>query len=341
MNTQSHQVLTELKQILDAGRSAFLVTVLETWGASPRPAGSVLVFDYSFNRVFGSVSGGCVEEDLLATLHDPSLWRTETFPQVQRFGADASGHALPCGAEISLLIEHFESAANSATYTHLTRLLALLDQAKTIQRVVDIEDQRYALMDAPDRGATELKRVEFEEGVARLTLGSPDRLLIVGATDVAAALLPLAEQIGYQVQVCEPRNQQLNRQSAIDADYIVSNQLPDDLVSASYSSANCAVVALAHDPRIDDLAIIAALAGKAHFIGALGSLTNATKRAKRLGILGVPEDQLARLNAPIGLQIGSRTPIEIAISIAAQLISVRAQSSAWTWVPDQYCATHE
>jgi xanthine dehydrogenase accessory factor len=327
MNTQRIEVLTALRNTLEDGRPAFLVTVLETWGASPRPAGSVLVFDPVANRVLGSVSGGCVEEDLLEHLRSPaSLQNASAFPRIERYGADASGYALPCGAEIELLIELFDPQEHGYGLEHVRGLLRAVSGVRSLYRRVCLGSQSLELAyQLPHGGHGEVWR---SGEYIFLRCCAADKLLLIGATDVAQSLAPIARQLGYQVTICEPRQTFLARQAlsaGVESIEVVSDRLPDDLVYQSYFDESSAVIALAHDPRVDDLAIYAALQGGAHFVGAMGSQRNAQLRAERLAGLGLSESLLEKLKAPVGLMIGSHTPIEIAISIAAQLVDVRRE----------------
>ena len=340
MNTQRYEVLQALQATLMARRPVFLVTVLETWGASPRPAGSILAFDPMKNKVYGSVSGGCVEEDLLSALkHADSLEKTDDYPKVSKYGRDAAGYSLPCGAEISLLIEYIpasigdgkrdntnsrSSGAQQKTgLAHINSLIEKLDSGDSVYRHVNLVSGAVSLCESVDSMQDNLLQVRQGQSSIYLRYAAPDKLLLIGASDVARYLVPLAEQIGYEVSVCEPREQFLARQSGFEKLRVVTGILPDDLVYKDFAGSNSAVIALAHDPRVDDLALFAALNGEAHFIGALGSERNAKIRRERLHSLGLSEQKLDRLKAPVGINIGSHTPSEIAISIAAQLIAFK------------------
>lgn len=324
MNTQRIEVFKKIRSLLQEGKPAFLVTVLETWGASPRPAGSVLVFDPLANKVFGSVSGGCVEEDLLEHLRSPaSLQAADAYPCTERYGSDSAGYDLPCGATIELLIELFDPAVGESGSDHISSLLEQVEYSGRLCRRVELVPKAsLSLSEFPEGAHGEVWR---EETCIYLRFSAPDKLLLIGATDVAHYLAPLARQLGYQVVISEPRRSFLDRQPLLESFEYVKDRLPDDLVYQSYFDESSAVVALAHDPRVDDLAVYAALQGEAHFVGALGSQRNAHLRTKRLMALGLSEGQLAKLRAPVGLTIGSHTPTEIAISIAAQLIEVRSK----------------
>lgn len=373
MGNHNIDVLRQLRDILGASRDAYLVTVLETWGASPRPVGSVMVYDPSLDQVFGSVSGGCVEDDLLTKLKKgggPSSAGSnnavvETHigeahvvgaPVVEIYGA-STGYSLPCGAQLKLLIEKFSpeviaeatsknrseckiereslelEQASFSNIGHIQALVAGLETHQTCRRVINLNSRQPLSLELiePNGFESSAPQVSEHNNLLSITYPAPLQLLIVGAGDVASYLVPLAQQIGYQVCICEPRvdvNQRVVLEDVVShhVEYI-KDRLPDDVVLARYMGKNCAVVALAHDPRVDDLALIAALRGDAHFVGALGSKRNAELRYQRLQTLGVTATELKQLHAPIGLNIGSRTPPEIAISIAAQLLEHKAHRS--------------
>jgi len=329
VNAHDLEVLSALRDALDTSHSAYLVTVLETWGASPRPVGSIMVYDPDARRVYGSVSGGCVEDDLLLQLQaeheaDKSAVTT-SYPRVEVYGA-ATGYALPCGAQLKILLEKFDP-----TSTHIHDLLSRLKSQDACARVVTIDASNTATLQNVASDCVEPGLVLVSESQSqgkttyKISYTKPLQLLIVGAGDVASYLVPLAQQIGYHVTVCEPRSEVNQRVSIVHDIVHVKDCLPDDLVAERFMGAHCAIVALAHDPRVDDLALIAALQGEAHFVGALGSRKNARLRHERLRVLGVNADALANLHAPIGLNIGSRTPPEIAISIAAQLLEQKSK----------------
>lgn len=333
MHTQNYQVLTAVRDALVQNAEVFLVTVLETWGASPRPVGSLMAFVPSENKVFGSLSGGCIEQDLLESLLlQGDQHQLETYPCIKSYGEDLSGYALPCGASLSLSLELISPVSANARYEmngrsissleQISALLEGLDRGESYTRTLDFEAGLTSLVSQPEQPNS--CAVWQENGKLNHVFYAPEELLIIGLGDVTRYLVPLAQSIGYRVTICEPREHVLARQQFEDNCELITNMLPDDLVFKSFMSASCAVVALAHDPRVDDLALIASLQGDAHFVGALGSSKTSHSRRLRLQVLGLNEDQLSRLNAPIGVDINSRTPAEIAISIAAKLVSERA-----------------
>jgi xanthine dehydrogenase accessory factor len=345
VHTQNYQVVAAVKDALERGADVFLVTVLETWGASPRPVGSLMAFIASENKVYGSLSGGCIEQDLLeGLLVQNDRQERAVYPCIRSYGEDLNGYSLPCGASLSLLLEHLNSPNKVLTTDEMDYEVG--------GRCVSALEQISCLLEGLDSGQSYVRTLDLKAGASKLELQStqsksftvrrdeykvehafhaPEELLIVGLGDVTRYLIPLAQSIGYRVTICEPRQEILARQEVAHEFKLVTDILPDDLVFESFMSANCAVVTLAHDPRVDDLALIAALQGKAHFVGALGSSRTSQSRRSRLLELGLNQQQLSRLNAPVGADIGSRTPAEIAISIAAKLVSERAGASGYSF----------
>jgi xanthine dehydrogenase accessory factor len=331
VRTQSYDVLSALAATLEEGRPAYLITVLETWGASPRPAGSVLCFDPELNKTYGSVSGGCVEMDLLSDLRSRS--DSAQFPKIEQYGAHNKVD-LPCGATLRLLVEYLEPDATSKVFdqslTNLAlfeRLLLKLDLGEACRRRIDLKSGlAELLLGANISGSATPPIATCEQSVTQF-FKAPLRMLVLGAGDLADVLIPLARQIGYRVTLCEPRSEILERRAHIETDELVKDMLPDDLVAQKFLSEEAAVVAVSHDPRVDDLALMAALQGNAHFVGAMGSERTSQARRERLYSLGLSDTQVSRLRAPIGLDIGSRTPIEIAIAIVAQLVQIRSYES--------------
>jgi len=319
-------VVKAVAKWLAADDTVWLVTILKTWGASPRPAGSLFAYNLSKDSVVGSISGGCIEEDLLRELAETSADSSSKIsspeassPRRKRYGAGAEEQKhlqLPCGGTLELLIEHLE--AKAATVEHFKRLdLALSDRRRVMRRVV----LSSGIMSDMDPVAS--PGIEDSGDTLEHTLGPQDRLLIIGASELARYLIPVAISMEFSVTVCDPRPGSMARNLLLEKGYERQACLPDDLVRERFNDKYCAIVALAHDPRVDDLALIAALDTPAFFVGAMGSSKTSENRFNRLKTLGLSAEQLARLHAPIGLPIGSKTPPEIAISIAAQLVEQR------------------
>lgn len=297
---------------LRAGRRVWLATIVDTVGSSPRPAGSLLAVSDS-GSWRGSVSGGCLEEDLIQRLlaePDNGHW-----PQQLDYGigaADQERFRLPCGGHIRLLVERHDPPS----LAHFEELQSRLQSRERLMRKVNLETGACSL--EPAGAAPE---IELDARSLRHKMSPQYQLLIVGSGEVSRYVARFALANGFEVTVCEPRD--VFRHDWSEPGVAVTQSLPDDLVQERFCDFCSAVVALAHDPRIDDMALLAALNSQAFYVGAMGSRRTSAQRRQRLHELGVAPNQLSRLRAPIGFDIGSKAPAEIAISILAELLAER------------------
>jgi xanthine dehydrogenase accessory factor len=258
----------------------------------------------------GSVSGGCIEDDLIARAQGGQL---PSKPEWARYGVsqeEAARFGLPCGGTLRLVIEPLKLG------DWIDRVVEVTQAQQLVGRWLDLATGVSTLTDARPGQLTEVK----EEG-CHFVYGPHWRLLIIGANQTAQALAKIATMLEFQVIVCDPREE-------FTADWDmpgVSLQpgMPDDAVLEIQTDARTAIVAITHDPKLDDMALLEALKSKAFYVGALGSSRNQTKRRQRLLDFDLTEDDIARLHGPVGLQIGSRTPAEIAVAVGAQLVQVR------------------
>jgi xanthine dehydrogenase accessory factor len=261
-------------------------------------------------RVVGSVSGGCIEDDLIARAQAGQL---PSKPEWARYGVsqeEAARFGLPCGGTLRLVIEPL------LLEDWIDRVVEVTQTQQLIGRWLDLTTGVSTLTNARPGQLTEVK----EEG-CHFVYGPHWRLLIIGANQTAQALAQIATMLEFQVIVCDPREE-------FTADWDmpgVSLQpgMPDDAVLAIQTDARTAIVAITHDPKLDDMALLEALKSKAFYVGALGSSRNQAKRRQRLLDFDLTEEDIARLHGPVGLQIGSRTPAEIAIAVGAHLVQVR------------------
>ena len=312
MNHQSDdvEVLRTALNWLQAGEQVALVTVVRTWGSSPRPPGSLMAMTLA-GKYVGSVSGGCVEEELIRRFRDSSL--ASSFPTFIDFGVDsqqASRMGLPCGGQLKVLVEALTDTAS------IQQLLMQLEQGELIARKVDIHSGQVELF------AVEAdQELMLSESAVTKNFGPAWQLLIVGNGQIASHLASMALQLDYRVVICDPRDSFEPLENIAHVHY--SRQMPDDAVSQAAHIKRTAIVALAHDPRQDDLALTAAMESEAFYIGALGSRKSAGSRLERLRSLGYSEQQLERIHGPVGLDIGSKRPAEIAVSILAHITAVR------------------
>lgn len=314
MRGNDETVLAQALVWLRAGHRVALLTVLGTHGASPRPPGALAAIRGD-GAVCGSVSGGCVEDDLRREIAEGGVFGPEPTAWVRSFGVsveERQRYRLPCGNSLRVAVETMPDPAQ------LEALLAAVRQRRCLWRRVDYRDgAAYLLNDGP-AGAF----AEDEAGFAALH-GPRWRLLIIGGAELGHYLAQIALTLDYAVTVCEPR-EEYAAEWALDG-VALSAEMPDDLVLAFGCDDRTAVVAVTHDPKLDDLALMEALRLPCHYVGALGSATTTMKRKARLAEhFGLTPAELDRLHGPVGLAIGSRTPAEIAVSIAADLIACRS-----------------
>lgn len=282
------------------GAPMALATVVSTWGSAPRPRGSHMLV-HADGRFEGSVSGGCVETDVLATAEAVIAGAPAV---VKRYGvADAAAWevGLPCGGEIAVLVQPV-----SAEGFH-PQLFEAIDGARA-------QGNSYHV-------ATDLATGRSVPGPAGDFVNCydpPRRLLIVGAVQIAQSLAGLARELGIATQVIDPRGRFLTEERFPGV--VLDDRWPDEAVAALRPDPATAVVTLSHDPKIDDAALIAALQHPTGYVAALGSRKSHAARLERLAAAGVAEADLARVEGPAGIDIGGIGPAEIALSIAAAMI---------------------
>lgn len=303
-------VLNSAMAWLRAGRRVALVTVLRTWGSSPRPPGSLLAMNDD-GRYVGSVSGGCVEESLISRYRDGEI--AGPAPTLIDFGVDreqAARIGLPCGGRLEVLVEELDSGESIA------QLLAGLERGELVRRRVELGNGNTDLSQGD--GGIEFRVSDVE--VVK-TFGPAWQLLIIGDGQLASHLADMACQLDYRVTICDPREDYQSTPRLDGVQY--TREMPDDAVRRLGDQARTAVVTLAHDPRQDDLGLSAALESRAFYIGALGSCRSAKARRGRLQSMGYSTQQIARIHGPAGLAIGSKRPAEIAVSILAEITAMR------------------
>ena len=307
MNCTDTEVIRIAVSWLDKGHRVTLGTVVQTWGSAPRPPGSLMIIRDD-GQVSGSVSGGCIEDDLigrvergeLALSHPESTIYGRTAEEAQRFG-------LPCGGTVQIVLEPL------SVQSQVRELMREIERRNRVRRRMDMKTGRVRL-----EPARESDRVTFD-GATLITVHGPGlRLLIIGGGQLSRYLASMATMLGYQITVCEPRTEYHEGWSEIPG-VTLSALMPDDMVLAMNLDRNSAVVALTHDPKLDDMALVEALRTPAFYVGALGSRHNNTRRRERLLTLGVDATEVARLHGPVGLRLGGLTPPEIAVSIIAEM----------------------
>jgi xanthine dehydrogenase accessory factor len=320
MDSIDLDVLKTCDAWLAAGRRCQLVTVVKTWGSSPRPIGATLGICED-GTVVGSVSGGCIEDDLIEKVRAGGIEASR--PEILSYGIsadEAHRFGLPCGGTIELAIEPLSQDSR------IRELLARLQEGELVERRVALASGAVSLARA-DAGA--IQRVE--DGVLATIHGPRWRLFIIGAGPLSRFLAQVASGMDYRVTVCDPREEYRSGWNLPGVELV--HAMPDDLVIEARLDARSAVVALTHDPKLDDLALMEALKSEAFYVGAIGSRLNNEKRRERLKLFDLTDAQLARLHGPVGIYIGSKTPAEIAISIMAEMTAVKNGVPAAMLVP--------
>ena len=311
MDTPDAELLRTLIDWRRAGRGVQLVTVASTWGSSPRPPGSIAIVRDD-GAVAGSVSGGCIERQLVEA-------RTGADARVAVDALtvaddDARRVGLTCGGRLELV---FEDVDDPGEFERLARALASRER---LVRVTDVDARSSTLREAEGSGDA----FAWDGHTLVRPFGPGWRVLLVGAGELSRHVARFALALDFEVIVCEPR---APFREAFDVDgALLVDELPDDAVAARATDARSAVLALAHEPTIDDLALEEALGSDCFHVGALGSRRSHAKRVDRLRGLGVAPGAMERISAPVGLDIGSRTAAEIGISIAAELVRARADA---------------
>lgn len=308
-------VLRSAHDWLLAGERVLLATVARTWGSSPRPVGSMMALRGD-GRVVGSVSGGCIEDDLIHRY--TTAYRGEGMPssppQVVRYGVsadEAHRFGLPCGGTLELILE-FDPALAS-----LGQLLQLLEDGNLVRRALNLQSGQVQLTTS-----VEPEPFQFDGKMMGNPLGPGYRLLLIGAGVLAEYLATMALFNGFKVAVCDPRPEYMDGWNVAGVEKIVG--MPDDVVRAFTPDLRSCIVGLSHDPKLDDLALLEALRSPAFYIGVIGSRRNNQLRRERLiEHFGETEASLQRLHGPIGIYIGSKTPAEIAVSVMAEILAAK------------------
>jgi xanthine dehydrogenase accessory factor len=318
MDSVDIEVLRSAEAWRKAGRRVALGTIVKTWGSAPRPVGAMVAIRDD-GLIAGSVSGGCVEDDLIEKIRNEAIAAKR--PQLVTYGVtneEATRWGLPCGGTLQVVVEPVSEASGIA------ELLERISHQQLVRRRLDMESGSATL--EPGRWQDTL---EFDGKVLSAVHGPRWRLLLIGAGQLTRYLAEMARMLDYQVMVVEPREEYFAGWDL--AGVALDRGMPDDVVRESNLDGHCAVIALTHDPKLDDLALMEALKSPAFYVGAIGSKKNNDARRKRLEEFDVSRDEIARLRGPVGLYIGSKTPPEIAVAILAEMTAVRHGVSEPSW----------
>ncbi|GGJ80811.1 XdhC family protein [Pseudomonas matsuisoli] len=309
------QVIEKALEWARDGHVLWLCTVLSTYGSAPRAPGAMFVARADGAHV-GSLSGGCVEEAFLESLADGAFSQPA---QIVRYGesdVERSRLRLPCGGVLQVLVEHRQ--VNDEWITHLELLHATLLGQRRLRRCIDLTSGTIRLRDDDDGGAGP---VSFQNETVTVQVGPALRLILAGLSPVAEACASFAKAIGCEVIACDPRDEM----HYVELPGVeMQRVLPSLFIASGCCHEATAVVALTHDPKIDDLALMEAVRTPAFYIGAMGSVETSRKRAERLArIGGLTDKEIARIHMPIGLNLGSKSPAEIALAVVADVLRVR------------------
>ena len=309
MDNADLDVLRQISAWQREGHAAVLGTITRTWGSAPRPVGS-LVAVRGDGHIAGSVSGGCIEDDLVARMREGTLAAKGVELVCYGISGDeAARFGLPCGGTLEVLFEPLGPASA------IDDLLAALERGERVRRELQRASGKVTLAAAVGGDALQL-----DDERLLTTHGPHWRLFIVGAGQMSQYLARMALALDYEVTVCDPREEYAPELPGVT----LTKLMPDDAVRDLAPDAHTAVVALTHDPKLDDLALMEALRSEAFYVGAIGSRANQARRKQRLAEhFGFTEGEMAHLHGPVGLKNGARTPPEIAVSILAELTAAR------------------
>lgn len=310
MDSVDLQVLKSAREWIAAGRRVVMATVVKTWGSSPRPIGALTAIRDD-GTVVGSVSGGCIEDDMILQVRSGGLVKDK--PATIKYGVsaeEARRFGLPCGGTLELVLEPLTRESG------IDELLARIGRHELVKRTLDMETGRVIL--GPAQRPDQL----LFDGKTLVTVHGPRwRLLIIGAGQLSQYLARMAQALDYQVTVCDPREEYADTWSVEGVE--LKRGMPDDTVIEMNLDARSAVVTLTHDPKLDDMALLEALKSPAFYVGAIGSRKNNDARRKRLAEFDLSPAEIARLHGPVGLNLGCKTPPEIAIAILAEMTAIR------------------
>jgi xanthine dehydrogenase accessory factor len=310
MNSTDLSVLQSAVSWLKAGDRVAIVTIVQTWGSAPRPVGSWLAIRQD-GQVAGSVSGGCVEDDLIRRVQSEIFNRT--IPEMVVYGVsqqEAARFGLPCGGTPRLLVEPLPELSVLET------LLENISAHQITRRTVNLNTGKSTLTS----GSRHDEFICTEEEITT-SYGPRWRMVIIGAGQLSQYTADFALVSDFEVIVIDPREEYAEGINRNDLTFIKG--MPDDVLLEIGVDSHTAIVALTHDPKLDDMALLEALRSPAFYVGALGSRINTQKRKERLLEFDLSKAQLERLHGPVGLYIGALTPPEIAISILAEVIAVK------------------
>jgi xanthine dehydrogenase accessory factor len=310
MDSVDLQVIRTAREWVGGGHRVVLATVIRTWGSAPRPIGALSAIRGD-GMVVGSVSGGCVEDDMILRVKAGTL--AESSPTTTKYGVsaeEAQRFGLPCGGTLELVLEPLSAASG------LDELLARIERHELVLRRLDMKTGL-----ATTTAAKWQDQLTFDGDVLNTVYGPRWRLLIIGAGQLSTYLAQMAQALDYSVTICDPREEYTTTFDVPGVE--LKRGMPDDVATEMNLDGHSAVVTLTHDPKLDDMALLEALKSPAFYVGAIGSRKNNDARRKRLAEFDLSQEEIGRLHGPVGLKIGSKTPPEIAVAILAEMTAIR------------------
>ena len=310
MDSVDLQVLKSASDWVKSGRRVVMATVIKTWGSAPRPIGALTAIRDD-GMVAGSVSGGCIEDDMILQVRDRTL--VQDRPATTRYGVsaeEAKRFGLPCGGTLELVLEPLTKESG------LEELLQRVERHELVMRRLDMKTGKVTL--GPAR-STDL--LAFDGATLSTVHGPRWRLLIIGAGQLSTFLAQMAQGLDYQITICDPREEYAEGWNVAGVE--LKRGMPDEVVTEMNLDGHSAVVTLTHDPKLDDMALLEALKSPAFYIGAIGSKKNNDALRRRLADFDLSQKEIARLHGPVGLKLGAKSPPEIAIAILAEMTAIR------------------
>jgi xanthine dehydrogenase accessory factor len=310
MDSVDLQVLKSASEWVKAGRRVVMATVIRTWGSSPRPIGALTAIRDD-GMVVGSVSGGCIEDDMILQVRSGKLVGDR--PATTKYGVsaeEAKRFGLPCGGTLELVLEPLTKESG------LDELLTRVERHELVMRKLDMKSGRVTT--GPAQSTDQLT---FDGETLATVHGPRWRLLIIGAGQLSTFLAQMAQGLDYQVTICDPREEYAEGWNIQGVE--LKRGMPDEVVTEMNLDGHSAVVTLTHDPKLDDMALLEALKSPAFYVGAIGSRKNNEARRKRLAGFDLSQQEIARLHGPVGLKLGAKTPPEIAVAILAEMTAIR------------------
>jgi xanthine dehydrogenase accessory factor len=310
MDSVDLQVLKSARDWLKDGRRVVMATVIRTWGSAPRPIGALTAIRDD-GMVVGSVSGGCIEDDMILQVRDRTLVQDK--PATTQYGVsaeEAKRFGLPCGGTLELVLEPLTRDSG------IDELLTRVERHELVKRRLDMKTGAVTIGPANSND-----QLAFDGATLTTVHGPRWRLLIIGAGQLSTFLAQMAQGLDYQVTICDPREEYAEGWNVPGVE--LKRGMPDDVVTEMGLDGHSAVVTLTHDPKLDDMALLEALKSPAFYVGAIGSRKNNDARRRRLADFDLSQQEIGRLHGPVGLKLGAKTPPEIAIAILAELTAIR------------------